>query len=190
MERCHWESRLWIDGKEIGLRNGLSVPQVYELTNVLTPGKHIISFCVDNRIKNVNVGINSHSISDHTQGNWNGIIGDFYLEAHPLVNWKQVSVFPDIKNHILTIKASVRNENKKKTKAYFSFKLNVDTSFDLITKLIEHYNSPNFTKLAHNSPGINKLSGLREKFNSFIEQDIFSDLFNNHTSNARSKNSI
>ena len=124
MERCHWESRLWIDGKEIGLRNGLSVPQVYELTNVLTPGKHIISFCVDNRIKNVNVGINSHSISDHTQGNWNGIIGDFYLEAHPLVNWKQVSVFPDIKNHILTIKASVRNENKKKTKAYFSFKLN------------------------------------------------------------------
>lgn len=123
MERCHWESRLWIDGKEIGMCKGLSVPQAYELTNVLAPGKHTISFCVDNSIKTVNVGINSHSISDHTQGNWNGIIGDFYLEARPIVNWKQVGVFPDIANHILTIKASVRNEGRKIAKASFSFKL-------------------------------------------------------------------
>jgi len=128
MERCHWESRLWIDGKEMGMRNALSAPQQYDLTRILTPGKHLLSFCVDNRIKTVNVGINSHSISDHTQGNWNGIVGAFYLEAHPAIHWQLVSVFPDIRKRILTVKANVRNEGKKSVKADFLFSVNKDTT--------------------------------------------------------------
>lgn len=31
-ERCHWESRVWVDGVEIGMRNTLSAPQEYNLT--------------------------------------------------------------------------------------------------------------------------------------------------------------
>lgn len=64
LERCHWETTVWIGNKKIGSNNSLGTPHVYEL-NSLAPGKHLISIRVDNRIKDVNVGGNSHSISDH-----------------------------------------------------------------------------------------------------------------------------
>ena len=88
LERCHWETRLWIDGKEVGMQNSLGTPHLYKLSDVLTPGKHRITICVDNRIKLVDPGINSHSISDHTQTNWNGMVGKLYLEAKPLIKIK------------------------------------------------------------------------------------------------------
>ena len=37
---------------------------------------------VDNRMK-VDVGMNAHSVSDHTQTNWNGVIGDLSLRVRP-----------------------------------------------------------------------------------------------------------
>ncbi len=66
-ERCHWESRVWIDSVEVGMRNTLSAPQEYDLTGLLTPGKHVITVRVDNMIREIDPGENSHSISDHTQ---------------------------------------------------------------------------------------------------------------------------
>ena len=47
-ERCHWESRVWIDSVEVGMRNTLSAPQEYDLPGLLTPGKHVITVRVDN----------------------------------------------------------------------------------------------------------------------------------------------
>lgn len=38
-------------------------------------GKHLITICIDNRTKEIDPGLNSHSISDHTQTNWNGMVG-------------------------------------------------------------------------------------------------------------------
>lgn len=73
LERCHWESRLWIDGNEIGMCNALGTPHRYNLTGRLTSGRHTITLRVDNRVKDIDPGENSHSISDHTQGNWNGV---------------------------------------------------------------------------------------------------------------------
>jgi len=66
MERCHWESTVWIDAKKPGMRNSLSTPHFYKLSDDLKPGKHTITIRVDNRIKEVNPGINSHSLTDHT----------------------------------------------------------------------------------------------------------------------------
>lgn len=82
-ERCHWESRVWIDGVEVSMQNALSAPHEYDLTEYLTPGKHVVSVRVDNKIRAIDPGVNSHSISDHTQGNWNGIVGAMFLEAKP-----------------------------------------------------------------------------------------------------------
>ena len=69
LERCHWESRLWVDDKAIGMQNSLGTPHQYDLSNILTPGKHRLTLCIDNRVKDIDPGINSHSISDHTQSN-------------------------------------------------------------------------------------------------------------------------
>ena len=106
LERCHWESRLWIDNKEAGIQNSLGTPHQYNLTNRLSPGKHRLTLCIDNRVKNIDPGINSHSISDHTQTNWNGVVGKLYLEARPLVNINNIQIYPDIQNK--KIKAEVK----------------------------------------------------------------------------------
>ncbi len=79
LERAHWETRVWVDGKLMGSDNSLSTPHEYDLGQ-LAPGKHTLSIRVDNR-RIVDVGENSHCISDHTQGNWNGIVGDLSLRA-------------------------------------------------------------------------------------------------------------
>ena len=42
LERCHWETRLWIDNVAVGMRNALGAPQIYDLTGLLKPGKHEI----------------------------------------------------------------------------------------------------------------------------------------------------
>jgi len=95
LERLHWESRLWVDNKLIGMQNSLGTAHQYDLTNILTPGKHRLTICVDNRTKEIDPGENSHSISDHTQTNWNGMIGQLYLEARPIINIRNLAVYPE-----------------------------------------------------------------------------------------------
>jgi len=95
LERCHWESKVYVNEHEVGSRNSLAVPHEYDLTPYLEPGLNTLSIRIDNRMI-VAVGINSHSVSEHTQSNWNGIIGDLYLEAHSLVRMKNIQIFPDI----------------------------------------------------------------------------------------------
>ncbi len=137
LERCHWESRLWVDNKEVGMQNSLGTPHQYDLTNFLTPGKHRLTLCIDNRVKDFDPGVNSHSISDHTQSNWNGAVGQLYLEARPMVKIRNIQVYPDVQNKKIVIKVKVQNlagkttsaklnlavtENEKKESAEFELK--------------------------------------------------------------------
>jgi len=78
LERVHWHSSCWIDGREIGKGDSLGTPHEFELVS-LTPGTHVLTLRIDNRIREVNVGPLSHSVTDHTQGNWNGIVGEIAL---------------------------------------------------------------------------------------------------------------
>lgn len=95
LERPHWESTLFVNGKESGSRNSLAAPHQYDITDFLKPGKNRISIRTDNRMI-VPIGSNSHSISDHTQSNWNGIAGDISLRATSKVFITRVAIFPDI----------------------------------------------------------------------------------------------
>lgn len=98
LERCHTESLVWVDGKEAGMQNSLVAPHVYDLSTALTPGKHTITIRIDNRIKAINVGPDSHSVTDHTEGNWNGVIGKIALDATPQVHVDNIQVYPDVAN--------------------------------------------------------------------------------------------
>ncbi len=93
LERCHWESALFVNGLRAGTQNSLSVPHQYDISNLVKEGKNLISIRIDNRII-VPVGVNSHSISDHTQGNWNGIAGEIKLTAGPKVYIDEIRVHP------------------------------------------------------------------------------------------------
>jgi hypothetical protein len=115
MERCHWKTTLWIDGQAMGSQNSLSTPHIYDLA--LTPGKHTITLCVDNRLLDVNPGQNAHSISDHTQTNWNGVIGKIYLSARPAIHLDDVQLFPDMVHKQVVAVVAVKNETGNEQKA-------------------------------------------------------------------------
>ncbi len=82
MERTK-ATKVLVDGIDRGANNNISTEQVYDLTKFLQPGKHTLTIQVDNTDKNVPPQLlsNSHAYTEDTQTNWNGIIGDFYLEA-------------------------------------------------------------------------------------------------------------
>lgn len=124
LERCHWETRLWVDDKEIGMQNTLGTPHQYDLSDVLTPGKHTLTLRIDNRIKDIDPGENSHSISDHTQGNWNGVIGDMYLQVRPQVSIVHTDIYPDINAKNIRVKTYMKNKKKTKATAILTLKAN------------------------------------------------------------------
>ncbi len=124
LERCHWETRLWIDNQEIGMRNSLGTPHIYDLTSKLSAGNHTLTICVDNRTKEIDPGLNSHSISDHTQTNWNGMVGKLVLEARPKLNIRSIQIYPDVQNKRISVKAVVNNPTGQIVKA----KLKIDVS--------------------------------------------------------------
>ncbi|HKI45235.1 MAG TPA: hypothetical protein VKA08_07900, partial [Balneolales bacterium] len=110
LERAHWETQVWADGTEIGTANSLSTPHVYDLSKVLTPGRHRITIRVDNSIKDVgiNVGPDSHSLTDQTQGNWNGIIGRMELISRSQVWLSDIQVYPDIRHRTAEVKIRIK----------------------------------------------------------------------------------
>lgn len=110
LERPHIETTLWVNRQEIGMQNSLCVPHVYDLTSVVTPGKKcLISIRVDNRIKEINVGPDSHSITDQTQGNWNGIVGRIELQATPKTHWEDIQVYPDLASRKALVRMNIRS---------------------------------------------------------------------------------
>ncbi|MDE3236989.1 MAG: beta-glucuronidase [Bacteroidota bacterium] len=96
LERCHTETMVWVDDHLIGDHFSFVAPHEYDLSKYLTPGKHKITIHVDNRIKEINVGQDSHSLTDHTQGNWNGIVGKIELQATVSAYIDEVQVYPDV----------------------------------------------------------------------------------------------
>ena len=80
LERPHIETTVYVNGKEVGHQLSLSTPHQYDLTRYLSFGKmNQIAVRVYNGIENVDVGKDSHSVTDQTQGNWNGIVGRIQL---------------------------------------------------------------------------------------------------------------
>nr|WP_315241722.1 sugar-binding domain-containing protein [uncultured Flavobacterium sp.] len=120
LERAHIETRVWINDKEVGLQNSLVAPHVYDLSAFLLPGKQRISIRIDNRITKINMGPDSHSVTDHTQGNWNGIIGKIALESFSPVFIDDVQIYPDVKNRKARVKITLNNSTPDEFKGKLS----------------------------------------------------------------------
>lgn len=97
LERPHIETTVYVNGKEVGHQMSLSVPHRYDVTRYVNFGcSNTIAICVYNGIENVCVGQDSHSVTDQTQGNWNGITGRIELQSQPAkLNIRKVVVRPD-----------------------------------------------------------------------------------------------
>lgn len=111
-ERPHGQTSVWIGERALGQNNALGTPHrfVVSVGDVGLPtGEHRLTVCVDNAFHAaVGVGVNAHSISDHTQGNWNGIVGDIVLRAEPALALEPLELFPDLQRRSVRVRGAVR----------------------------------------------------------------------------------
>ena len=102
LERPHIETTLYINNVEVGHQTSLSTPHRYDVTKHIRAGEpNDIAIRVYNGIENVCVGQDSHSVTDQTQGNWNGIVGRMELQAAPPI-WRK-RVVPHWDNHSVDV---------------------------------------------------------------------------------------
>jgi len=82
LERVMWQSRVWLDGKEITPpQDSLNTPHTHKLGK-LAPGKHQLVLRIDNRMIHP-IGDKSHAYGQQTQSTWNGVVGKLELRAVP-----------------------------------------------------------------------------------------------------------
>lgn len=122
MERCHWETTLWVDGEKVGMENSLSTPHRYRLS-ALSPGDHLLTLRVDNRVKDIIPGPDAHSVSDNTQSNWNGVAGAIHLEAKPKAYISSVKIVPSLKSKQIRTEIRIENLGKKELKGQLNLQV-------------------------------------------------------------------
>lgn len=129
LERPHIETTVWVNGTKAGMQNSLCTPHLYDLTSFLKAGKeNTIAIRIDNRIKEAyDVGQDSHSITDQTQGNWNGIVGRMELQSVPKAWIQSIQVYPDVAQKEAVVRIRICTEKPQVLKG--SLHLNA-TSFN------------------------------------------------------------
>jgi hypothetical protein len=122
MERSK-PSQVWIDTIPAGSNNNLLTAQYYDLSSQLTPGKHRITILVNNGEGSVPKGITgSHAWTEHTQSNWNGIIGKFLLEVSNPAHIGNIKVYPDITLKKIQVKLKINNPEMNPQDVYLTLK--------------------------------------------------------------------
>lgn len=94
LERCHWETAVFVDGEPVATDERLSTPNRFILTKQLTPGLHTLTLCVDNRLK-YPMDQWTHGTTEYTQTNWNGVAGRMELIAKPSCYIEKMDIYPD-----------------------------------------------------------------------------------------------
>lgn len=112
LERCHWETGVYVDGVLVAWDERLSTPNRFDLSKQLTPGIHTITLCIDNRLKYPMDHWN-HGTTEYTQTNWNGVVGEMMLEAIEPTYIGGLDIYPDIDAHKATVRTSLFNVTGK-----------------------------------------------------------------------------
>lgn len=86
IERARY-TQVFVDKKYAGDNNSLVCKQVFDLSEYLTPGEHLLEIRSDNdaNVMAWDAIRFSHMASEDTQSNWNGLLGEIKLCAKPKV---------------------------------------------------------------------------------------------------------
>lgn len=118
LERVLWESRIFIDGKEISRQDALGTPHVHRLGKLDT-GLHKLTVVVDNEMIH-NIGDKGHAYSDYTQSIWNGVLGRIELNAFDPMRITNVRTFSETKNDKLKLEINTNALPGQKIKIVYS----------------------------------------------------------------------
>lgn len=104
-------SSVWVDSIFVGKSQLLQSSQTFDLSEHLSPGEHVITIRVDNRLELTPYG-NVHIYSDDTQTNWNGIIGEIILEASSKTFISNLQIFPDVEKQKADVIIAINNRSR------------------------------------------------------------------------------
>jgi hypothetical protein len=112
LERVHWETRVWLDGREIGgMEDSLVVPHLHDLGEV-APGKHVLTVCADNTLK-FDLGRFASINYEGTQTNWNGLVGKLEVRVADPVSIEDLKVYPDVDHRLVRVGVTIRNGTRQ-----------------------------------------------------------------------------
>ncbi|WP_223551660.1 glycoside hydrolase family 2 TIM barrel-domain containing protein [Aestuariivivens sp. NBU2969] len=112
LERVLWESRVYVDDKELSTQDALGTPHIHQI-GVLTPGKHTLSIRVNNEMIH-NIGDKGHGYGEYTQSIWNGIVGRIELLAKDPTHFDAIRTFSNIEKDQLKIEMKINAALKEK----------------------------------------------------------------------------
>ena len=107
LERVLWESKVYIDGKELSTLSPLYVPHTHHL-GVLSPGNHTLTIRINNDLIH-NIGDKGHGYTEYTQSIWNGVVGRIELHKVGALNITAVKTYPDIDKRSLRLETFLQN---------------------------------------------------------------------------------
>ena len=122
LERCMWQTRLWVNGKYVGEEHSLIAPHRYEVTDCLRTGKNIIRLCVDNS-PYVHLGSWSHGYSEGIQTVWNGVIGELFLQAKDCISVENVQCYSSFKDRTLRVQGRLTNTMSSAEKGILTYQV-------------------------------------------------------------------
>ena len=111
------ETNVWIDSLFIGSSRNILTPQIFQLPPNLKPGKHTLTIMVNNdqqAFPQETKG--SHAWTEHTQTNWNGIIGKIYIEAKPINHITDIQISPNYQKKRISAKVKIFSTHNEKAK--------------------------------------------------------------------------
>ena len=140
-------SAIFIDGEKIDYNSRISSPQKYDLTGYLSPGSHILEVSVNNAdsIPPI-IARSSHAVSDATQTNWNGILGEILIESIDPHHIKNIRI--EENDTLNSVKLTV--DYSKAISSGFNVRLNVNDKFIESKKIIPgSYSTEFYLPISH-----------------------------------------
>ena len=153
LERPHIETTVYVNGEPVGHQLSLSTPHRYDVTSQIKTGaSNEILIRVYNGIENVCVGQDSHSVTDQTQGNWNGIVGRIELQAQ----WKKLRL-----KHVTFRSDSTYVKKKKKWQKTCVVTVDLDNHLQQVMPLWDYQVIVTLSPLQGPMQGVNIRKDIR-----------------------------
>ena len=116
--------RLFADGKLVGTCDSLTTSHRYDLTEWATPGRHTLAVEVNNDVKLLPAAVSSwvHQVSDTTQTNWNGMLGEIALQARDRLHIASISARPNIAQKTVRLVLGLSNRTNASIDARLSIR--------------------------------------------------------------------
>lgn len=130
LERVLWESRVWINNREVpGKQESLTTPHYFDISKYLKTGENTITIRIDNRKKHdISVKDLAHAYTNDTQIMWNGILGEISCTAKDQIYLSNIQLFPEVDKKTVKVKIEINNTTRRKVRGDMNLRAHLEKS--------------------------------------------------------------